>query len=94
MKQKSIFICSECGNKSPKWMGKCTMCGSWNTMEEEIILPVSSQGTGLSSSSPTSPKKISEIDSSAEIRQSTGMIELDRVLGGGLVKGSFVLVGG
>lgn len=95
MKQKSVFICSECGNQSPKWVGKCTMCGSWNTMEEEIILPSSSPVASFSSpSSPSSPKKIAEIDSSAEVRQSTGMSELDRVLGGGLVKGSFVLVGG
>ncbi len=92
MKQKSVFICSECGNQSPKWMGKCTMCGSWNTMEEEIILPSSSPV--VSFSSPSSPKKIAEIDSSTEVRQGTGMSELDRVLGGGLVKGSFVLVGG
>ena len=92
MKQKSVYICSECGNQSPKWMGKCTMCGKWNTMEEEIILPASS--SAVSFSSPSSPKKIAEIDSSAEVRQSTGMSELDRVLGGGLVKGSFVLVGG
>ncbi len=92
MKQKSVFICSECGNQSPKWMGKCTMCGSWNTMEEEIILPSPTPVTSFSS--PSSPKKIAEIDSSAEVRQSTGMSELDRVLGGGLVKGSFVLVGG
>ncbi len=92
MKQKSVFICSECGNQSPKWMGKCTMCGSWNTMEEEIILPSSSPVASFSS--PSSPKKIAEIDSSAEVRQGTGMSELDRVLGGGLVKGSFVLVGG
>ncbi|MBQ2890962.1 MAG: DNA repair protein RadA [Clostridia bacterium] len=92
MKQKSVFICSECGNQSPKWMGKCTMCGSWNTMEEEIILPSSSPVASFSP--PSSPKKIAEIDSSAEVRQGTGMSELDRVLGGGLVKGSFVLVGG
>ena len=91
MKQKSVYICSECGNQSPKWMGKCTMCGSWNTMEEEILIPSVSP---VSISSPSSPKKISEIDSSAEVRQGTGMSELDRVLGGGLVKGSFVLVGG
>ena len=92
MKQKSVYICSECGNQSPKWMGKCTMCGSWNTMEEEILLP--SSPSVASVSSPSSPKKIAEIDSSAEVRQGTGMSELDRVLGGGLVKGSFVLVGG
>ncbi len=97
MKQKSVFVCTECGNKSPKWMGKCTMCGNWNTYEEEIeyISSPSSKGvSGISLSPSSSPKKVSEIDFSNEIRTSTGMSEFDRVLGGGLVKGSFVLVGG
>lgn len=95
MKQKSIFVCTECGNKSPKWMGKCTMCGNWNTMEEELVMPeVKSKGGGISLSPSAAPKKIHEIDYSSEIRTSTGMSEFDRVLGGGLVKGSFVLVGG
>ena len=93
MKQKTVFVCTECGNKSPKWMGKCTMCGKWNTMEEEIILP-SSPSVGISLTPSESPKKIKDIDETSESRQSTGMSEFDRVLGGGLVKGSFVLVGG
>lgn len=93
MKQKTVFVCSECGNKSPKWMGKCTMCGKWNTMEEEIILPPSSSA-GLPLTPSDMPKKIKDIDETSESRQSTGMSEFDRVLGGGLVKGSFVLVGG
>jgi len=83
MKQKTVFVCTECGNKSPKWMGKCTMCGKWNTMEEEVISPAPSGGFSLA---PTeSPKKIKEIDETNESRQSTGMSEFDRVLGGGLV---------
>lgn len=95
MKQKSVFVCTECGNKSPKWMGKCTMCGSWNTMEEEIMTPEPpSKGGGISLAPAAVPKKIKDIDSSCEIRTSTGMSEFDRVLGGGLVNGSFVLVGG
>ena len=95
MKQKSVFVCTECGNKSPKWMGKCTMCGSWNTMEEEIIVPEpSAKGGGISLAPASSPKKIKDIDLSCEIRTSTGMSEFDRVLGGGRVKGSFGLGGG
>ena len=93
MKQKTVFVCTECGNKSPKWMGKCTMCGKWNTMEEEIISPTPSSG-GLPLTSSDTPKTIRDIDETNESRQSTGMSEFDRVLGGGLVKGSFVLVGG
>lgn len=92
MKQKTVFVCTECGNKSPKWMGKCTMCGKWNTMEEEVVSPVS-RGDVLPASAEM-PRKIKEIDETSESRQSTGMSEFDRVLGGGLVKGSFVLVGG
>lgn len=95
MKQKSIFVCTECGNKSPKWMGKCTMCGNWNTMEEEIVYASPKGAVADIPLSPSaSPKKVSEIDYSTEIRTGTGMSEFDRVLGGGLVKGSFVLVGG
>ncbi len=96
MKQKSVFVCTECGNKSPKWMGKCTMCGNWNTYEEEIeyAAPSGKAAAGLSAAPSPSPKRIKDIDFSTEIRTSTGMGELDRVLGGGLVRGSFVLVGG
>lgn len=96
MKQKSVFVCTECGSKSPKWMGKCPMCGKWNTMEEEIeySAPTKSGGSSVMLPQASTPKRVSEIDFSSEIRTGTGMGELDRVLGGGLVKGSFVLVGG
>ncbi len=98
MKTKTVFVCSECGASFPKWMGKCTTCNSWNTIEEEIVkaAPSSSKVSVMSapSSGAASPKRISEIDSSREARTLTGMGELDRVLGGGLVRGSLVLVGG
>ncbi len=98
MKTKSVYVCSECGASSPKWMGKCTTCNSWNTMVEEIVKQTTSSSKVSVMSAPSSgssvPKKISEIDSSQEARTLTGMGELDRVLGGGLVKGSLVLVGG
>ena len=98
MKAKSIFVCSECGAQSPKWMGKCTTCGSWNTMVEELIQQAPSNGKVAVMSAPsltsTAPKTIKDIDSTDESRTMTGMGELDRVLGGGLVKGSLVLVGG
>jgi len=91
MKEKNIFVCSQCGNEFPKWMGKCTACGSWNTIYEEKI-KVSVKGN-------VAPKdavslRLDEIDTTAEERLLTGFPELDRVLGGGLVKGSLVLVGG
>ena len=97
MKTKTLYVCSECGAKFPKWMGKCTTCNSWNTIEEEIVhqLPQNSKISIMNTSSSSSaPKTISEIDSHDETRTLTGMGELDRVLGGGLVSGSLVLVGG
>ncbi len=99
MKTKTVYICSECGANFPKWMGKCTTCNSWNTIIEEIVVDTKAAKTGKVGivSTPTSsslPKKIADIDSADEERTLTGMGELDRVLGGGLVCGSLVLVGG
>jgi len=94
-KQKTVYCCSECGNESPNWSGKCSACGSWNTMQELKLDQNSVKSRG---SKPLrniqSPKKLSELDTSAEIRFSTGIPEFDRVLGGGAVVGSLVLVGG
>ena len=94
-KQKTVFFCSACGNESPKWAGRCSACGAWNTMQEHIEKPVA---PGRAKSAPVgmsrTPKKLSQVDSGDEIRFLTGMGELDRVLGGGAVEGSLVLVGG
>ena len=91
-KVKNMFVCTECGYEAPKWYGKCPGCYAWNTMEEEIRETVSA------SSSKALPKikplKISEIDTDDEERYLSGMSELDRVLGGGIVKGSLVLISG
>lgn len=97
-KTKTVFVCSECGAQAIRWSGKCPVCGSWNTMEEEI------KETGLSKSykhSESSSRKISssikitEIDTNDdEHRYKTGISEFDRVLGGGIVKGSLVLLSG
>lgn len=95
MKTKTVFICSECGYQSPKWMGKCTACGSWNTMEEETVVSQKGPAAAVPVASFTStPKSLKNIEYEKEMRYKTGMGELDRVLGGGLVKGSLVLVGG
>lgn len=95
MKTKTVYICSECGYQSPKWMGKCPACGEWNTMEEETVIAQKSSGLSTPAASFTSsPKNLKSISCEKEIRYKTGMGELDRVLGGGLVKGSLVLVGG
>ena len=94
-KIKSVYICSECGYESPKWYGKCPSCGEWNTMNEEIVDKTSNtvQKTKRVSSY-SRPVSINNIDTTDEQRYLTGSIELDRVLGGGIVKGSLVLLGG
>ena len=94
-KAKTVFYCTACGNESPKWQGRCTACGAWNTMQEHIEKPMAA---GKAKAAPVGqsrqPQKIGEVDCDSEIRFSTGMGELDRVLGGGAVAGSLVLVGG
>lgn len=94
-KIKSIYICSQCGFESPKWFGKCPGCGQWNTMNEEIreAAPKKSFDTALHHTSARAIP-ISQISTSEEERYRTGMSELDRVLGGGIVKGSLILISG
>lgn len=96
MKSKTVFYCTECGNETPRWQGKCPSCGTWNTIKEheEIasdILHTSKRGQDLSV---RRPKKLKEVNCENETRFPTGLNELDRVLGGGAVRGSLVLVGG
>lgn len=95
-KQKTIYCCSECGNETANWAGKCPACGAWNTLEElRLEAGTKRGGAGRSRAAALQkPKKITELDMSAEIRFSTGIPEFDRVLGGGAVMGSLVLVGG
>ncbi len=99
MRVKTIYYCTECGNETPKWAGRCPACGAWNTIVEQEKAPASaskkSRGVGRAGSfHAVKPVTLSDIDITQEIRFSTGMGELDRVLGGGAVKGSLVLVGG
>lgn len=93
-KSKSVYICSECGQEYPKWSGRCNACGAWNTLEETLIQP-KSHGLAKSTGGGRLPlSSINNLSFSDETRYKTGMSELDRVLGGGLVKGSLVLLGG
>jgi len=94
-KTKTVFYCTNCGNETPKWQGRCPACGAWNTMEEHIEKPlpagkITTAAVGMSRHA----QKLSQVDTDNEIRFSTGMGELDRVLGSGAVAGSLVLVGG
>ena len=94
-KSRTVYICSECGYESAKWAGKCSGCGSWNTMEEDVIISQkgsSSLVSGIRSTASAVP--LSQIDLSDESRIVTGISELDRVLGGGIVEGSVVLLSG
>ncbi len=99
MKAKTIFYCTECGNETPKWQGRCPACGAWNTMVERPAekapkkAPSASRGSALGVAL-NRPKAMAEVETTDELRFPTGMGELDRVLGGGAVRGSLVLVGG
>lgn len=95
-KTKTIYICSSCGYETPKWLGKCPDCGEWASLEEHVkqdIVQKSTKGLARTAQSVTS-YSIGEIKTDTELRYKTGMKELDRVLGGGIVKGSLVLLSG
>ena len=89
MKEKTLYVCGECGYETPRWMGKCPQCGSWNTLVEEERVSVRPTAAGQTKAVP-----LSRVKAEAQTRISTGISELDRVLGGGLVKGMVVLLGG
>ena len=93
-KAKTSWFCSSCGAESPKWMGRCPSCGSWNTMVEAPSQAPSSKSSSVRSSEERKAVKLKEIDYSKESRISLGLGEVDRILGGGMVPGSLVLIGG
>lgn len=94
-KARTVFYCTSCGNETPKWVGRCPGCGAWNSLEEHIEKPASiAHAKTAQIGSVRKPQRIAELDTDSEIRFSTGMGELNRVLGGGLVAGSLVLVSG
>lgn len=100
MKKRDTYVCSQCGYETPKWYGKCPGCGQWNTLEQHIVEPVSAVAGGTkkvrvdAGGRQGSLYNINSVDIDDEIRFQTGVNELDRVLGGGIVKGSLVLLGG
>lgn len=105
MKTKTVFVCGECGNEFPRWMGRCTACGAWNSLVEEEVITGKPQPSksGLKStavralenmSDDSVPTELSNISTDDEIRIGTGLSEFDRVLGGGIVAGSLILLGG
>ncbi|MFY9278344.1 MAG: DNA repair protein RadA [Caldicoprobacterales bacterium] len=95
-KLKKVFVCQECGHESIRWMGKCPSCNEWNTMVEEIKEQDSPAGSkaGQKITGISRPVTLEEVSTREEARQSTGLEELNRVLGGGVVSGSLILIGG
>ncbi len=93
-KQKSAFFCQECGYEAPKWLGKCPSCSSWNTFVEEIVASGKSSISFSTDTRNAKPTLINEIENLVENRMQLVDVELNRVLGGGLVKGALVLIGG
>lgn len=93
MKSKTIFYCTACGNETPRWQGRCPACGAWNTIEEHVAAPAAKAKPTAAAVS-RKPKTLREVDCGSEVRFATGLGELDRVLGGGAVEGSLVLVSG
>lgn len=93
-KTKTVFYCTSCGNETPRWQGRCPSCGAWNTIEEHIEKPAGVKAKSAPVGQSKRPQRLSDVATDEEVRFSTGMRELDRVLGGGAVAGSLVLVSG
>ena len=95
-KEKTVWFCTSCGNESPKWLGRCPACGEWNTMVEKTVATgkPKKNAAAASRAGDHKPQSLSEIGSARESRISLGDQEIDRLLGGGLVEGSLVLIGG
>ena len=96
VKEKTVYVCSNCGQESPKWVGKCPSCGEWNTYVEEIVRKETTNRRPVSGieTQKAKPVILSEIEADDEPRINMHDDELNRVLGGGLVPGSLVLIGG
>lgn len=96
MKNKSVYVCQSCGAEAPKWVGKCPVCGEWNTYVEEVVRKEGTNSTPkiFQSSEKTKPIKIEDVIVTDEVRDDTGNAEFNRVLGGGIVPGSLTLIGG
>lgn len=93
-KNKTVFVCNECGYESAKWLGKCPACNSWNSFFEQKIVEGKNSSLKADKNLNNVPQKLNSYEAKETIRTSTGFDELDRVLGGGLVKGSLILLGG
>lgn len=93
-KTKTVFVCQNCGAKEAKWTGRCNVCGEWNSFVEEVEVQTKGRGNAVIGTPSSKALKLSEIKVNADVRMDTGDEELNRVLGGGMVPGSMILLGG
>ncbi len=93
-KDKLLYTCNQCGAQAPKWAGQCGDCGAWNSLEETLVSGASPRAARFADYAPATVQSMQEVAAGAEVRQSSGLAELDRVLGGGVVEGSVILIGG
>lgn len=93
-REKTTFVCQSCGNQSAKWMGRCSDCGTWNSMVEEVVAKTKAARQARSGKGGPKPRKMSEVEIGKTPRVKIGISELDRILGGGLVRGAMILLGG
>ena len=91
-KSKTVFVCNECGYESAKWLGKCPACNTWNSFFEQKVVESKNSNLKAKDIKNNTPQKLNSYQAKETIRNSTGFGELDRVLGGGLVKGSLILL--
>src|SRR5262245_64442641 len=93
-KGRSAFVCQQCGHTAPRWLGQCPGCGSWSSLVEEALPAPRARGARVVATGASAPQPLATVTAGEALRRSTGLAELDRVLGGGLVQGSVVLIGG
>ena len=93
-KLKRAFFCTSCGYETPKWLGKCPSCGEWNTISEHVVAKESGSSARMTSAPRVEPRKVQDIEEHATVRVDVGNAEVNRVLGGGMVPGSLILLGG
>ena len=89
-KAKTVYVCSSCGFESPRWGGKCPSCGEWNTLSEEVRAPQRAAASGSAAGRAADVRSLRDIHPEGEQRTRTGLSELDRVLGGGIVRGALL----
>ncbi|MGH7254500.1 MAG: DNA repair protein RadA, partial [Nitrospirales bacterium] len=97
MRGKTVFVCQACGHQAPRWLGRCPDCGQWNSLREDHQAAPGAtrrKGAGGTLGATSTPTPLPEIEMAGEARRRTGLTELDRVLGGGVVPGSVILIGG